>query len=98
MAYTEEYEVDVRVFEPYFTMECRHATVTKKDGNEVGRTFYRHVTNPGDPTSKADLTAKGRAADYSETVEKIAAALWTEKVKEDYKKYEEDQMKEMMGG
>ncbi len=86
MAYTEEKEWKVEVVPPHKILTARCATVTKKDGVEVGRSNHRHMVCPGDQVSESDLTAKGQAKLYSKDVEDIAKVLWTTDV---VKKYED---------
>tara|TARA_R100000458_G_C8181197_1_gene178192 strand:- start:25 stop:315 length:291 start_codon:yes stop_codon:yes gene_type:complete len=86
MAYTEEKEWKVEVVPPYKILTARCATITKKDGVEVGRANHRHMVCPGDEVSESALTAKGLAKLYSKDVEDIAKVLWTADV---VKKYED---------
>jgi hypothetical protein len=69
MAFTERHEHKLEIIPPYNTIQCRRADIVEKDGKEVGRTYHRHVRNPGDDVSSdcAELQA-------------VAAALWTEEV------------------
>ena len=51
MALTEESIVDrVEVME-HGQLQVRTATVVKRDGTEISRTFSRHVVRPGDDLS-----------------------------------------------
>ena len=69
MAFTERNEYKVEVIPPYKTLQVRRADIVEKDGVEVGRTYHRHVCNPGDDVS----------GDCAE-VQAIAGALWTDEV------------------
>lgn len=69
MAFTERQEYKVEVIPPYSILQCRRADIVEKDGVEVGRTYHRHVCNPGDDVS----------GDCAE-VQAIAGALWTDEV------------------
>ena len=73
MAFTEKQEYKVEVIPPYSTLQVRRADIVEKDGVEVGRTYHRHVRNPGDDVS----------SDCAE-VQAIAGALWTDEVKKAY--------------
>lgn len=64
--YTEREEHKVEVIPPHSILQCRTATITEKDGVEVGRTYHRHVCVPGDDVSGE-----------CEQIKSIAAALWT---------------------
>ena len=69
MAFTERQEYKLEIIPPYSTIQCRRADIVEKDGVEIGRTYHRHVRNPGDDVSEdcAELQA-------------VAAALWTPEV------------------
>ena len=55
----------MEVIPPYRIIQVRRADIVLKDGVEVGRTYHRHVLNPGDSY-----------AGEAEVVQKIAAAIW----------------------
>lgn len=69
MAFTEKQEYKVEVIPPFKILQVRRADIVEKDGVEVGRTYHRHVRNPGDDVS----------SDCAE-VQAIAGALWTAEV------------------
>ena len=73
MAFTEKQEYKVEVIPPYSILQVRRADIVLKDNKEVGRTYHRHVRNPGDDVS----------SDCAE-VQAIAGALWTDEVKKAY--------------
>ena len=64
MALTEKQEYKVEVIPPYSILQIRRADIILKDGEEVARSYHRHICVPGDDCS-------GEA----EVVQKIAAAL-----------------------
>lgn len=66
MAFTEEFEHKIEVIPPFSIIQDREATIIKKDGEEVGRSYIRAAYAPGDDISKA-----------CDEVKKVAAALWT---------------------
>ncbi len=69
MALTEETITDkIEVIENG-SVQVRTATVIKRDGTEINRSFHRHVLAPGD-----DLT------DQDARVTAIANATWTDEV------------------
>ena len=74
MAFTERNEYKVEVIPPFKTLQVRRADIVEKDGVEVGRTYHRHVRNPGDDVSE----------DCAE-VQAIAGALWTDEVIQTYR-------------
>ena len=73
MAFTEHVEYKEEVL-PNQVIQIRRADIVKKDGVEVGRSYHRSVTHPGDDIS-------GEPAE----VQAIANALWTAEVVAAYK-------------
>ena len=73
MAFTERYEHKIEIIPPFNILQCRRADIVEKDGQEVGRTYHRHVCVPGDDMSEecAEMQA-------------VAAALWTPEVIANY--------------
>ena len=67
--FTERVEYKLEITPPYSVIQCRKAAIVEKDGEEVGRSYHRHVVVPGD-----DLT------NACEEVKKVATALWTPEV------------------
>ena len=55
------------------TISVRTDTVIVDDGNEISRSFHRHVVAPGDDVSGE-----------SERVQAVAGAVWTDEVVEAY--------------
>ena len=81
MALTEEtIEDKIEVVGDYKIVQVRTATVIKKDGKEISRSFHRHVVNPTDDTSG-----------QSDEVKAICNVVHTDAVKEAYKKHLESQ-------
>jgi len=67
---TEEQTVDkIEVVGEYSHVQVRTATIIKKDGVEISRSFSRHVVSPGDDYSNEDPKVQG-----------ICAAVHTEEV------------------
>ena len=69
MALSEETIVDKIEVVENGSVQVRTATVIKRDGVEINRSFHRHVLAPGD-----DLT------DQDARVSAIATATWTDEV------------------
>ena len=67
MALTEKQEHKVEVIPPYSILQIRRADIILKDGEEVARSYHRHVINPGDPVT-AEATV----------VQQVAGAVHTE--------------------
>lgn len=77
MALTEEtIEDQIEIIGNYKAVHVRTATVIKKDGVELTRSFHRHVVNPTDDTSG-----------QSDEVKAICNVVHTDAVKEAYKKH-----------
>lgn len=52
---TEETEVDkIEVVTQYNILQVRTATIVKKDGVEIARSFHRHLVQPGDDLTGQD--------------------------------------------
>jgi hypothetical protein len=63
MALTEETIVDkVEVVGDFNHVQVRTATVIKRDGAEISRSFSRHVVTPGDDYSAEDSKVQGICA------------------------------------
>ena len=63
-------------------VQVRTATVIKEDGNELNRSFQRHVVMPSDKTTGSwiDTDISGEDA----RVQAICTATWTDEVKTAY--------------
>ena len=86
MALTESQENDKIEIVNKWNIQGREATIIKKDGVELTRSFKRHVVNPGELDSSDNLVDRdisGEAAD----VQAICNAAWTSQVKDEYKAY-----------
>ena len=66
MALTEKQEWKVEVIPPYSILQIRRADIILKDGEEVARSYHRHVLNPGQDVSKE-----------AEVVQQVANGVWT---------------------
>jgi len=63
MALTEESVVDkIEVVGDYNHVQVRTATVIKRDGVEISRSFHRHVIAAGDDYSAEDSKVQGICA------------------------------------
>ena len=79
MALSESLEYDkIEVVGPYKTVQVRKATVIKKDGKELTRSFFRYVLN-----SDADISGE------PSEVQAICNAVWTSQIKDAWKAYQE---------
>ena len=86
MALTESKENDKIEVVRKWNIQVRSATVIKKDGVELTRTFNRKVLTPGKLDASdnlVDTDISGEDAD----VQAICNAAWTTQVKADYKAF-----------
>ena len=92
MALTESIEYDkIEVVGQYKSVQVRKATVIKKDGTELTRSFERFVLEPGTLDASDNLVYNpldkepdGTTA-IADEVKAIATAVWTTTVKDAYK-------------
>ena len=78
MALTETTEYDkIEVVGEYKAVQVRKASVIKKDGTELTRSFHRYVLH-----SDADISSE------PSEVQAICNAVWTNEVKEAWTKYQ----------
>jgi len=77
--FTERQEHKIEIIPPYSILQCRRADIVEKDGEEVGRTYHRHVRVPGDDVSGdcAELQAVANALWTSEVIANYQASLPT---------------------
>ena len=86
MALTETQENDKIEVVNKWNIQVRTATIIKKDGVELTRSFHRKVIVPGTLDASdnlVDTDISGEDAD----VQAIANAAWTTQVKADYKAF-----------
>ena len=75
MALTEESFADkVEIVGEFSHVQVRVATVIKRDGEEISRSFHRHVVAPGDDYSAEDAK-----------VQAVCSAVHTQEVIDAYK-------------
>ena len=87
MALTEETVIDkYEIVGDFKHIKCRHATVIKRDGVEISRSYHRHVISPLDDVS-------GESAE----VKAVAAAVHTQAIKDAYQAHLDAQAAEMSG-
>ena len=86
MALTETQENDKIEVVQKWNIQVRNATIIKKDGKEITRSFHRKVLTPGTLDASdnlVDTDISGEDAD----VQAICNAAWTTQVKADYKAF-----------
>jgi hypothetical protein len=86
MALTEETVQDkIEVVGDYKAVQVRTATVIKRDGTEISRSFHRHVLHPRAKTGDnwGDTDISGESAE----VQGICNAVWSDAVKTAYETF-----------
>ena len=92
MALTESIEYDkIEVVGQYKAVQVRKATVIKKDGVELTRSFERFVLEPGTLDRFNDLVDNpldkepDGTTDIADEVKSVCNAVWTDAVKDAWK-------------
>ena len=92
MALTESVEYDkIEVVGQYKAVQVRKATVIKKDGTEITRSFQRFVLHPGELDASDNLVDNpllkepDGTTDITDEVKTICNAVWTTSVKDVWK-------------
>ena len=92
MALTESIEYDkIEVVGQYKAVQVRKATVIKKDGNELTRSYERFVLQPGTLDGSDNLVDNPLSkepdgtTDIADEVKVICNAVWTTAVKNAWK-------------
>ena len=83
MALTESTENDKIEVVNRWNIQVRTATVIKKDGKELTRSFHRKVLTPGTLDASDNLVETNLSSEDAD-VKAIAEAAWTSQVKTDY--------------
>ena len=83
MALTETSENDKIEVVGKWNIQVRKATIIKKDGVELTRTFHRKVLVPGSLDASDNLVATNISGEDAD-VQAICNAAWTAQVKTDY--------------
>ena len=87
MALAESIEYDkIEVVGQYKAVQVRKATVIKKDGVELTRSFERYVLNPGTLDASDNLVDADLSGEPAE-VSAICTAAWTTDIKAAYKAF-----------
>ena len=88
MALTETIEYDkIEVVGQYKAVQVRKATVIKKDGVELTRSFHRFILDPGTLDESDNLVDNPLSkepdgtTDISDEIKAICTAVWTTTVK-----------------
>ena len=92
MALTESIEYDkIEIVTQYKHVQVRKATVIKKDGKELTRSFERFVLDPGTLDSSDNLVDNpltkepDGTTDIADEVKAVCTAVWTTTIKDLWK-------------
>ena len=83
MALSESTENDKIEVVNRWNIQVRKATVIKRDGVEISRTFHRKVLTPGQLDASNNLVATNISGEDAD-VQAICNAAWTSQVKTDF--------------
>ena len=87
MALSESTEYDkIEVVGEYATVQVREATVIKKDGKELTRSFHRYVLEIGTLDASDNLVDTDISSQPAK-VQAICNAVWTDSLKSSYKAF-----------
>ena len=92
MALAESIEYDkIEVVGPYKAVQVRKASIIKRDGTEISRTFQRFVLEPGTIDASDNLVDNPLSkepdgtTDIADEVKAVCNAVWTTTVKNAWK-------------
>ena len=92
MALTESIEYDkIEIVTQYKHVQVRKATVIKKDGKELTRSFERFVLDPGTLDGSDNLVDNpltkepDGTTDFADEVKAVCTAVWTTTIKDLWK-------------
>ena len=92
MALSESIEYDkIEIIGEHKIVQVRKATVIKKDGNEVSRSFTRFGFDPGAIDASDNfienplLTEPDGTTDVTDEIKGICSVVWTQSVKDAWK-------------
>ena len=85
MALTESLEYDkIEIVTLWKHVQVRQATVVKKDGVEIARSFHRYVLTPGTLDASDNLVNTDISGQPTD-IQGVCNALWTDAVKSSWK-------------
>jgi hypothetical protein len=89
MALTKEFEYDCEVRGPYKAVQVRKATIVKDGGEEISRTYHRHVlqcrTKTGDTWADTDISGE------PQEIQSVCNAVWTASIKTAFETFSDAQ-------
>ena len=87
MALSESIEYDkIEIIGQYKTVQVREATVIKKDGKELTRSFHRYILELGTLDASDNLVDTDISSQPAK-VQAICNAVWTDSLKSSYKAF-----------
>ena len=87
MALSESIEYDkIEIIGQYKTVQVREATVIKKDGKELTRSYHRYILELGTLDASDNLVDTDISSQPAE-VQAICNAVWTDSLKSSYKDF-----------
>ena len=86
MAFTEKQEYKIEVIGPWQHVQVRTNNIVLKDGVQVGQNYSRTAFQPG-RLDDSDNFIVSDVSDQPSEVQAVCNAVWTQKVKDDYKDY-----------
>ena len=87
MALTEHIVYDkITVVQPYAGVNVRKATIIKKDGKELSKSFERYALAIG-YFNESDVFVKTDISNEPPEVQAICNAVWTDEAVEEWKTY-----------
>ena len=85
MALTESLEYDkMEIVTQWKHVQVRQATVVKRDGVEIARSFHRYVLTPGTLDASDNLVNTDISGQPTD-IQGVCNALWTDAVKSSWK-------------
>lgn len=90
MSLTKEFEYDCEVRGPYKAVQVRKATIVKDDGDEISRTYHRHVLQCRTKTDGTwgDTDISGEPQE----IQNICNVVWTGDIKSAYETFADSQI------
>ena len=87
MALSESIEYDkIEIIGQYKTVQVREASVIKKDGKELTRSYHRYILELGTLDASDNLVDTDISSQPAE-VQAICNAVWTDSLKSSYKAF-----------
>lgn len=91
MALTKEFEYDYEVRGPYKNVQVRKAIIVKDDGEEISRTYHRHVLHCRTKSATEDTWGDTDISGEPQEIQNICNTLWTSTIKSAYETFVDSQ-------